>query len=104
MKGLLSMTDERAVAALPWLAYALGDLAAARTDPRRPLRPRIVAFHAQQAAEKALKAALILTGARPEWTHDLDGLRNSLPPGWRVKVRLQDLARLSDYGVDVRYP
>ncbi len=47
--------------ALVWLAHALGDLASARAQPGRQ-RPRIVAFHAQQAAEKELKAAFVLSG------------------------------------------
>jgi HEPN domain-containing protein len=40
-----------------WLSFALGDLRAARGGRKANMRPRIVAFHAQQAAEKALKAA-----------------------------------------------
>lgn len=56
------MSDSREADALMWLGYALGDLAAARGQPGRHVRPRIVAFHAQQAAEKALKAALALSG------------------------------------------
>jgi HEPN domain-containing protein len=68
------------------------------------VRPRIVAFHAQQAAEKALKAALALCGVESPKTHDLDNLRNRLPDDWRVKRRSPDLARLSDYAVDSLYP
>ena len=67
------MADDVSVP-LQWMAYALGDLDAARMRRGRRQRPRIVAFHAQQAAEKALKAALILSGIRPDRTHDLDGL------------------------------
>jgi HEPN domain-containing protein len=89
---------------LQWLAYALGDLDAARMRRGRRQRPRIVAFHSQQAAEKAMKAALILAGIRPDRTHDLDELRNALPEGWRVKQRYTSLARLSDYAAERRYP
>lgn len=88
--------------ALRWLSFALGDLEAARS--RRRVRPRIVAFQAQQAAEKALKAALILERIDPRRTHDLDDLRDRLPAGWRVKLRLPDLSRLSDYAAESRYP
>lgn len=87
-----------------WLESALGDLEAARTQPGRHMRPRIVAFNAQQAAEKALKAALILAGIDPPRTHDLDDLRNRLPTDWRLRRQHPDLARLGDFAVDSRYP
>jgi len=96
------MSTEQAAAAVRWLAMALGDLEAARA--RRGVRPRIVAFHAQQAAEKALKAALVLAGIEPPRTHDLEDLRRRLPGDWRVRRRPRDLARLSVYGVESRYP
>jgi HEPN domain-containing protein len=90
--------------ALRWLGFALGDLEAARSRRGRPVRPRIVAFQAQQAAEKAMKAALILDGIEPRRTHDLDDLRERLPSGWRLRLRMPDLGRLSDYAAESRYP
>ena len=98
------MDDERIEDALLWLAYALGDLEAARSQPGRRVRPRIVANLAQQAAEKALKAALVLDGTDPPRVHDLDDLRNRLTTRWRVKRRFPDLARLSRYASESRYP
>lgn len=38
------------------------------------------------------------------WTHDLEDLRRRLPADWRVRQRPHDLARLSVYGVESRYP
>lgn len=87
-----------------WLAYALGDLEAARSQPGRRVRPRIVASLAQQAAEKAIKAALVLDGSDPPRVHDLDDLRNRLASRWRVRRRFPDLARLSRYASESRYP
>ena len=98
------MDDERVQDALRWLAYALGDLEAARSQPGRRVRPRIVANLAQQAVEKAFKAALVLDGADPPRVHDLDDLRNRLASDWRVKRRFPDLARLSRYASESRYP
>lgn len=98
------MDDERVEDAVRWLAYALGDLEAAHSQPGRRVRPRIVANLAQQAAEKALKAALVLDGSDPPRSHDLDDLRNRLGSGWRVKRRFPDLARLSRYASESRYP
>jgi len=98
------MSDDRERDALMWLGFALGDLEASRSQPGRHVRPRIVAFNAQQAAEKALKAALTLSGIDAPKTHDLDDLRRRLPSGWRVKEQLSDLSSLSDFAVDSRYP
>lgn len=98
------MSGDTEAEALRWLGFALGDLEAARSQPGRHVRPRIVAFQAQQAAEKALKAALILEGLEPRRTRDLDDLRDRLPSVWRVKRRMPDLGRLSDYAAESRYP
>lgn len=98
------MSGDRARDALVWLGFATGDLEAARSQPGRPVRPRIVAFHSQQAAEKALKAALVLAGVDLPRTHDLNDLRNRLPAGWRVKRTPPDLGRLSAFATDSRYP
>ena len=98
------MSGETEAEALRWLGFALGDLEAARSRPGRRVRPRIVAFQAHQAVEKALKAALILEGIEPRRTHDLDDLRDRLPDDWRVKRRMPELGRLSDYAAESRYP
>lgn len=96
------MSDEARHDAFTWLEYALGDLEHAKSG--RGSRPRIVAFHAQQAAEKALKAALVLATVEPPRTHDLEDLRARLPVGWGVKKHPADLSRLSAFAVDSRYP
>ena len=98
------MSGDRTRDALVWLGFAIGDLEAARSQPGRRTRPRIVGFHSQQAAEKALKAALVLAGVDPPRTHDLEDLRNRLPGNWRVKRSPPDLARLSAFATDSRYP
>ena len=98
------MSDSRAQDALVWLEYAVGDLEAARAQPGRHALPWHVANHAQQAAEKALKAALVLGGTDPPKTHDLNALRKLTPPGWLAGRRKQDLTRLTSYAVDSRYP
>ena len=102
--GSPCMSGERTTDALLWLGFAIGDLEAARSQPGRHVRPRIVAFHCQQAAEKAIKAALVLAGIDPPRTHDLNDLRNRLPAGWRVTRSPLDLGRLSAYATDSRYP
>ncbi|WP_456427531.1 HEPN domain-containing protein [Rhodocaloribacter sp.] len=46
-------------AAADWLRYARSDLALARVEPPAGVLTEMLCFHAQQAAEKALKALLI---------------------------------------------
>jgi HEPN domain-containing protein len=88
-----------------WLAYARSDLEAAQMLLQKPESyPRQICFLAQQAAEKVIKAALIVADVGVPRIHDLDGLRNLLPEGWRVKVEHPDLAFLSVWAVEARYP
>ena len=91
--------------AVRWLAYARSDLNAARALLRDPdYYPRQVCFLSQQAAEKALKAACVLLDVEFPFTHDLDRLRDLLPEGWRVKTEFPDLAELTIWAVEARYP
>jgi HEPN domain-containing protein len=96
---------EQAAEAQRWLRYAREDLAAVErwlADPRG--LPRHICWLAQQAAEKALKAALVLEGVDFPWRHDLDALCNLLPAGWAVRVEQPDLAELTEWAVEARYP
>jgi len=62
------------------------------------------AFHAQQAAEKALKALLIALGKRPPRTHNIGQLINELN-GIGIETReIQQAKILTDYAVEARYP
>jgi len=91
--------------AVRWLAYARSDLNAARALLRDPeYFPRQVCFLAQQAAEKAIKAVFVLLEIEFPFTHDLDRLRDLLPEGWRVKTEFPDLAELTIWAVEARYP
>ncbi|MBI3048966.1 MAG: HEPN domain-containing protein [Acidobacteria bacterium] len=88
-----------------WLRFAREDLEAAETlTTEAGFRPRHVCWLAQQAAEKALKGALTLQQIAFPFRHDLDALRNLLPEGWQVKVRHPDLAELTEWAVEARYP
>ena len=90
---------------LRWMQYAGEDLeVAARLTAGTPPAPRHACWLAQQAAEKSLKAALVLEGADFAYTHDLDALRNNLPDGWAVRETHPDLAELTEWAVESRYP
>lgn len=97
--------SEQAREALRWLRFAQGDLAEAeRLLALEDAIPRHVCWFAQQAVEKALKAALILEAVEVPLWHNLNALRNLLPAGWAVKQVHQDLAELTEWAIEARYP
>ena len=88
-----------------WLQFAAEDLGIAqRLLTERPSAPRYVCWLSQQAAEKALKAALILEAIDYPYTHDLNVLRNLLPDSWPDRVDQPSLIELSGWAVETRYP
>ena len=91
--------------ALRWLRFSEEDLnVASRLMTGTPTAPRHACWLCQQAAEKALKAALVLEGIDFSFTHDLDALRNRLPDTWCVRDTHSDLAELTEWAVETRYP
>ena len=88
-----------------WLRYAKEDLITAETLLRQPhVPPRQACWHAQQSAEKALKAVLIFLQIDFPRTHDLNILRNLAPDSWQLKATHPDLASLTGWAVEARYP
>ena len=91
--------------ALRWLKYSGEDLdVASRLMVGTQSSPRHACWLYQQAVEKALKAALALERVDFPFTHDLDALRNYLPDSWPVKNEHGDLAELTEWAVETRYP
>jgi HEPN domain-containing protein len=96
---------ERLAEVRRWLRYAHEDLVAAETMIEQPeMVPRHACWLAQQAAEKALKAVLVFLQIDFPRRHDLDALRNLMPAGWQLKEELPDLADLTEWAVEARYP
>jgi HEPN domain-containing protein len=62
-----------------WMRYAKADLALARVPLSKDGMYELLCSHAQQAAEKSLKAVLIHYGVEPLRTHNLERLINLLP-------------------------
>jgi HEPN domain-containing protein len=90
-----------------WINKAEGDWAATNLlfRARRNFNYDATCFHAQQCAEKYLKARLEDAGVRAGKTHDLVKLLSlilSVEPSW--KVLREDLILLTDFAVDYRYP
>ena len=88
-----------------WLRYAEEDLRTAETLLNQPhVVPRHTCWFAQQAVEKALKAVLVFLQIDFPRTHDLDALRNLVPDSWQFKAACPDLASLTEWAVEARYP
>jgi len=87
-----------------WLRHARSDLALSHTAIIPEILLEALCFHAQQAAEKALKAVLIAKGIAPPRTHNIRTLLDLLPPAEALHHDLQSAAGLSDYAVMSRYP
>ncbi|MBA4370581.1 MAG: HEPN domain-containing protein [Coriobacteriaceae bacterium] len=88
-----------------WLRFAEEELALARalvSDPEAPAR--LACWHAQQAAEKALKAALVVRGTEFPRTHNLLALRALLTLELAARMDLVALAELTQWAVESRYP
>lgn len=89
-----------------WLAKAAEDLQAADVIRAGPMPSfGAASFHAQQAAEKALKALLIRHQVDFRKTHDIGQLlRLAEPVAVGVAERLADARVLTPYAVSARYP
>ncbi|MBD2429341.1 HEPN domain-containing protein [Phormidium sp. FACHB-1136] len=88
-----------------WLRYAAEDLkAAVALLGQSAVEPRHICFLSQQAAEKSLKAALIFAQIKFPFRHDLDELKNLVPRGWALSRCSVDLAELTEWAVEARYP
>jgi HEPN domain-containing protein len=61
-------------------------------------------FHAQQAAEKALKAVLLKLELPFTRTHSLQSLLDLFPGGTAFTFDAEDVAGLTAYAVATRYP
>lgn len=90
-----------------WIAKAEGDFAMVERECRARKNPNFdgACFHAQQCAEKYLKARLCEGEIAFGKIHDLVALLDHvLPaePGW--EAYREDLAFLSDFAVSFRYP
>jgi HEPN domain-containing protein len=89
-----------------WLAYAEEDLRVARYGFLMPGTPpsRLIAFHAQQCAEKYLKAYLIFHVVDFPYTHDIAELLEMCAARAAWPGQLSDAEELTPYAITARYP
>jgi HEPN domain-containing protein len=64
----------------------------------------VICFHAQQGAEKYLKAMVVSHGLEVPKTHDLRRLVALLPSGRRPGQTQEELLLLTSYATTFRYP
>lgn len=90
--------------ALEWLRFAVEDLDYAKTGLQlKHLSAGVACFHAQQTAEKSIKAILVLEGADVPKVHDLVKLV-ALLPAVRSAGLPADVVSLTSFAVEHRYP
>lgn len=92
---------------LEWVEIAEGDFSTASREAGVADQPNFAAvcFHAQQCAEKYLKAFLTEHGIQFPKTHDLERLLALVTSVNPEASFLRDAAQeLTGYGMDVRYP
>lgn len=89
-----------------WFAHAESDLNLARLGKGRDdILPEQVCFHAQQAAEKALKAVLSYRKIEFPFIHDIEALLEIMTQnGLMVPSDVADAGVLTPYAVEARYP
>jgi HEPN domain-containing protein len=101
------MPQDRPIPGSPqeWLARARGDLALARAPLPLGGFYEDLCFHAQQAAEKALKGVYLHYGWLFRYIHDLEELITGLRQnGLYVPEAVEDAVVLTSYAFEARYP
>lgn len=89
-----------------WVRYAEEDLTYARYGLaiKKECPFRLVAYHAQQCAEKYLKSYLVLSGVDFPYTHDIERLLSLCTSVGASVGELTETAELTPYAVLARYP
>ncbi len=101
------MPQDRPIPGTPqdWLVRAKSDLALARLPLPEGAFYEDLCFHAQQAAEKALKAVYQGHGWTFRYTHDLEELVTGLKQqGLAIPPEVDDAIVLTSFAWDARYP
>jgi HEPN domain-containing protein len=87
-----------------WLNRAQSDLLLAKTK-KKGIYLEDLCFHAQQAAEKAIKALLIARGVEFPYIHDIAGLFTLLEmTGEDLPTIVREGEKLTRFAVFTRYP
>lgn len=96
--------ESGAYSPIRWFEYAKADLALACIGLPPGVTYELLCFHAQQAAEKAIKAILIYQGIDFPYTHNLQRLIELLPNDMRKSEIIAQISVLNPYAIQTRYP
>jgi len=93
-------------APMEWISHARSDLRLADlASGDEFVRKEQGCFHAQQAAEKAIKAVLLCRGIRFPLTHDIEELLEIAEnAGIMLPDNVRETGQLTPYAVETRYP
>ena len=87
-----------------WIRHAESDLAYALANPKGVL-PEHRCYHAQQAAEKAIKAVFVAREMKFKFIHDIDVLLHDLKAGGvTIPAEIEPAGDLTVYASETRYP
>ena len=89
-----------------WMAHAESDLRLACLGQKeKSILAEQICFHAQQAAEKALKAVLLSNNINFPLTHDIEELLGiAEKSGIDLPLEISEASQLTPYAVQTRYP
>ncbi|MEK6553197.1 MAG: HEPN domain-containing protein [Bacteroidota bacterium] len=89
-----------------WIEIAEEDLRLAKFafEMSSNIPYRLIAYHAQQAAEKYIKALLVFCEIDFPYTHSIEKLLSLAPKEHGLANSLSDAGDLTDYAVGKRYP
>jgi HEPN domain-containing protein len=87
-----------------WLRYAASDLELAKLAGIPNVMIESLCYHAQQCAEKALKAVLVAFHVPVHRTHNIGLLLDQISEHVAIPEDLEEAAILTDYAVMCRYP
>lgn len=89
-----------------WLLHADDDLRLARIafKLKTAVPYKLIAYHAQQCAEKYIKAYLVFKKIDFPFSHNISVLLELLPSSADWVTELQSAAGLSAYAITTRYP
>jgi HEPN domain-containing protein len=89
-----------------WIAFAEEDLCMAKytITMENDIPYRLIAFHAQQCAEKYLKAYLVFKGVDFPYTHDIFCLLELCSEHGNWAQTIEEAKRLTLYAITTRYP
>ena len=89
-----------------WVAKAENDLANAKNTLKMKKNCPFdtICFHAQQCAEKYLKALLVYESIEFPKTHDVRALLHLVPAWSQLALETKEAVKLNRYAVESRYP